>query len=686
MVDAPRISPQGTSRRVVGEAVPVVRPEDAQLRSLRNIPSLRLTGLDNAARALNISTNTIRLASDAFQSTTDDLLDRVRQDQALEAERRYAEQSVSIQERIEDLKVNVDPDEHDFTELALKDYDEFTAELLKDESLTGFQRKILEQKFVSKRLSVGQQALAFQVSTERANAELDFQKYFESQQNRLLSNPSQFENILAETNQYIDDVEVPELDKKKFREEVQEGLAAASITAVARNNPSRAEALIKSDRYNELLDPRSKSAIIKDIDVEKRRRVAEAKRAQAEKAAAIYAEERVAVSRGESSYKRLDDLRKSGDLTDSQWASLTMGLDASTKAREDQEASFADIANTLAAGGGLTDDQSKEWDKYYNSVILPQASQITDPNAQASYIANTVAEAGIIPKSLENNLEAQIRSGSVGQKVQAIDTIKRIKEQNPLIKDSISTEVQAYADRVSEIVDVSPDPIEAIQQVDQEFANPAITEARQKQFKSDFKIDKADRVATQAFDSLFKLEPNAPVEGGVKLSLQNDMAKLAEKYYLQNPDMDKAQEYAAEEIKKTWGETKIGGSRRLMKYAPESVLPSYGGHKWVEEQLKADTGKDLDDVYLVADKLTARTVETRRPAYQVLVKKDNGMLDLLRDENGVVQRFVPDADKAATKFKSERLEGAKTKRSNAKEARDRLGDFGVGTFTNDGGA
>lgn len=683
MVEVPRLKPQGTSRISVGQDIPSLRGENSQLRSVRNIPTVSLSGLDSAARALNLSVQTVDLARQAFNETADNMLEEVRVNQQMEAERKYSETMHKVQLRFENLKNVVDPESDDFTKHALDDYDEYVEEILQDEKLSSYQKKFLQNKYTAQRTNLGMQAVNYQLAVEKANAEFDYQKFFESQQNRLLTNPEQFEDIMAETNAYIDAIELPELSKTKFREEMQEGFAAASVSAVVRKNPARAKAMIDSDRFNELLDPRSKEALIKDIDIENRRRQAEAEKAANAKKAATYAETRVAVSRGDMTHKQLDDMRKAEALDDAQWASLTIGLDSALKQKEEETAGIIDVANTLASGGGLSDDQAKDWDKYYRGVVLPQAAQITDPDAQASFLANQVASSGILPKSLENDITARIRSGSAADKADAIDTLKRIEEQNPLVKSSLPSNIRAYADRVGEIIEVNPDPTEAIKQVDMEFTNPAIAEARQKEFNKGFDFNKAQNKAANAFKGWFETSASVPVSTGTTIALQNDMKTLAGKYYTHNPDEDKALEYAAKEIKKTWGETSIaGGGKRLMKYAPEAVLPSYGGHKWVKQQLKADIPNiDLDNVFLNADGLTARTVESGRPAYQVMIKREDGVLDMLRDKNGVIQRFVPDSQKAAQEFKKKRLDKAQEDRAAAKRGREALGNLGVGPFT-----
>lgn len=158
-------------------------------------------------------------------------------------------------------------------------------------------------------------------------------------------------------------------------------------------------------------------------------------------------------------------------------------------------------------------------------------------------------------------------------------------------------------------------------------------------------------------------------ETGSKSRAIADYKVLFEDWFLKMGDKDKAKEQALKDLSRVWSVTKTDGALRAMKYAPEAFYSIGGGEDsdWMKAQLRADIKRidkkiDAEGIMLGSDNQTAREAKGRLPTYPVLVKTPSGAFEELRNEDGLIVRWRPDASDAKDNSVKKALEEAQKMR------------------------
>lgn len=677
MVDIPSIRPQVASGPSV--AIPTVG-STAPAANFRRVPTVRPVGLEASARAFGQSIQAIGAMGDAVGAAGDTVIKELERTQRIEAERLYSEGILGAETAIQAAKRNVDPETNDFPQSALVAYDEYVATQLEQKGLSSFQREILSQRYAANRTNVGVGALKYQARLELGMANLDSERITEANINRILQDPDAYGAVTSDTSDALNAIPDP-LQRAQTARILDESYAAAYVSSLIDHGDLNAAAVaMEDDSFNGLLDPKQKQALSKDLSRANTRETAAAESLEQETRAETYANERVAVGRGESSHSKLDSLREAEQITDSQWATLTLDLDKQAVI-EAESVTKGLLVSSAINGETILIPGNKQHqdavDEYFVEKIMPAVTG--DVAGARTSIVNFVASTGIMPEGLEGRLRAEVRNGSPEQRAEAADIFMRIQEANPAIRTGLDAADTASLERIAEITRVRPDPEEAIRQFEQEQANPNVAMVRTETFDSDFDFADAQSRAIDEFDSFFEFEPGVTTVAGASIRLQNDMRSLAQQYFVQNPDMGMSMDYAAKEIKRTWGVTSVAGSgKRMMKYAPESILPSIEGHSWVQEQLMKDVASidpaiEADSVFIFGDPETARSVTKDGGAisYPIMIQAKDGTLDLLRNDDGEPLRYVTDYNAALKKFEASELKTGKRRRATLDELQER---------------
>ena len=119
MVDRPRITPQAA--RGSARAVPTIA-QGQVATDFRRVPTVRPTGFEAQAAALNVEAQSLAVATEVLRANTADIITGLEETQRLEAERIYAENALDLERRLRDAKQNVNPETDNFTEMALSEY------------------------------------------------------------------------------------------------------------------------------------------------------------------------------------------------------------------------------------------------------------------------------------------------------------------------------------------------------------------------------------------------------------------------------------------------------------------------------------------------------------------------------------------------------------------------------------
>ncbi len=284
---------------------------------------------------------------------------------------------------------------------------------------------------------------------------------------------------------------------------------------------------------------------------------------------------------------------------------------------------------------------SQEW------AGLPPMDQF---NSHVAFVKNT----GIMPDKLIRGVNASMRSGNADQiNIFASVVTEIAKEPNAanILKD-VPIESRAIAQQVSDSIEAGID-IEVAAEIARKNTF-GLTEPEREQIRISTQALRPDMESTlnkmierdDEFD-VFIFEPDASP------ALQADFNVSFDKFMvLTNGDPDQSSTLAFESIKKVWAMTNIGGPKRFMKYAPETVYSIPGiPNKWMNRQYDKDmkqAGLDLDGLFMAVD---FETANSGQPSWPIMTTDENGIISPLHDDNGNILRWAPDFTKTREYFK-----------------------------------
>ncbi|HML93404.1 hypothetical protein [Methyloceanibacter sp.] len=319
---------------------------------------------------------------------------------------------------------------------------------------------------------------------------------------------------------------------------------------------------------------------------------------------------------------------------------------------------FADAHAAFADGAKVWDptdtDDRKRIDALIESRDGVKALYNGDPEFFERDLAPLIDQTGMIPGSVEGTLEGMLRSNDPKRVIPALETLDQMERLNPTafardIKESLTKKLARYREQSAYR---SPEDIVA------GFAlsdDPSMAEARKKLAKDGAKLaaDVSDETILDHFDpSIFVAGPDAPFDPLANAQLRAEFNQLYTDEYAATGDSSAAEKSALALLDRAWGQTEVGGERRLMRYPPEKYFPTINGtHDWMAEQATAELAPYLqgtDGFSLVGDARTQSEIARKqRPTYSVVVKDENGVFSTLP------VRFTFDASPYAQKRRVE---------------------------------
>lgn len=662
MVDRPRLTPQPGGGGG-GSGIPTIpRTQSVDFRSL---PTVRPTGLEAEARALNVKAQMLGALQQEFQITAQEGIAQIKAEQQIEAEKHYSQGRLAIEEQLAQLDLNPEAADGDLTSASLGAYDSIAGEVI-ETAKSPFQRRLLEQKFNQGRLPVGQRAIRNQAMREVAEREQDFAAKLNTNQQLISASPETYEATLEEQLQSIIDMPIPDNEKQAIATETMEAFGASRIKGLVKQNPEAAEVVLQDEVFTQTLSDTLVAAAREDVALAKKKEEAEAEISSTAARAQNFLAAEEAAAQGALLNTEIADLVDAGEVTPEQGVSLVEQVqEADVKAEQE----FMDTKQVLDAINGqdiLTGGDSRKINTAYKKTIAPALASM-DPQESLKNKLRFVSQTNKIPSLMENEIKAQLKGGSASQRLDAAKLLRGIQEQSPIasVASELTETEHARADRYMDLIEAGIPEEDVIETIDRQdsMTNQNTSEIRSKEFKTLF--DKSDAIsrATNQFDGFFTREPGLSVETGTETRLVEDMQALAESYYRDNPDIERAMEYASKNIERTYGVTKTGGGgKRLMKYAPENFYAVNGNTRWLEDQLEAEiqqiSGNETvkrNDIFLVPDSRTAREASKNTPSYQVVIRNEDGTL------RSVAGRWQPDSTEIAKKEKARIKEAGQKK-------------------------
>ncbi len=320
----------------------------------------------------------------------------------------------------------------------------------------------------------------------------------------------------------------------------------------------------------------------------------------------LFADLDVAVSRGEATQENLDALRKSGDLSDSRWATLTKRL----AAVNDQDAPLIAARDRLQSG--------VEW-VVYNSDdraqvdLLFEASDQTDEAALA-----LIAKTKIAPKAFVASLRQRMGNGDA----KAFEIADQALAFAPQAFSHSGGD--SVVERIAEFrgyTNIGFDLAEATRRASRSEEERANIAGRGEEISKELRDislnDRLDAFAVDGFLSDLNLS-----EARVGM-LNNDFERAYREARIDGVAAGKyALAVAAARLDMIWGLTEVssmGGTQEMMRFPPEKFYPAGpDGHEYFREQviarIEAETGsKPVSYRLVTTNTMTGGDVRAKQP-------------------------------------------------------------------------
>jgi len=316
------------------------------------------------------------------------------------------------------------------------------------------------------------------------------------------------------------------------------------------------------------------------------------------------------------------------------------------------------ILNNVKPVGDQIPITQKDVNDYYAEVMFQELPS-DNPDIRGAMQADLVADTGLVPAMLKQELTNDLMSQDAGRIQAASETIGRLTEIPGIGQNVITAQQLAFATEVnslSQFMGAELATQQAIKNTDP--SNKARIEARKaeiqstegkKTFSGSYKNELLEEYGS-GFNKKFNINQIA------QYNLVRDYGTLVESYYLSGMSADNAKEQAMKNIKTNYKEGEFG----FMKFRPEDYygLGVDDNVNYIRDDIYNELtgpsgifGLELakEDIILVSDSITAREASTGKPTYTVMYKDENGTLNTAvfagQDVNGnevMLNRYKPD--------------------------------------------
>jgi hypothetical protein len=318
------------------------------------------------------------------------------------------------------------------------------------------------------------------------------------------------------------------------------------------------------------------------------------------------------------------------------------------------------VAQEAIAGNSLIDPASKpqrdELNNYYLSTEAATMLSNNDVNASI-HLSQFAKQYGVIPESAQGILRGMMTSGDAEQKKFAYGTIGEIQKIAP----SAVTMAGGFTEK--EIKDAAVFNGLIRSGATAKFANDAVMQASQpmtadiRQLRQTEVNSLASALKVSTIESVFDesaLPFTAPdfASAAQRDLVASDYKRIYREAFLQYGDKQMAKDAANAAIKTTSGITRVGSRKSIMKYPPELYYRVDGvdDSDMVEsfnQQIKNDLislGYDAEIKFTLQPTVNAETAVNngRKPAYNIWIEGDNGIVDLVRGEDNLPVAFAFD--------------------------------------------
>lgn len=296
----------------------------------------------------------------------------------------------------------------------------------------------------------------------------------------------------------------------------------------------------------------------------------------------------------------------------------------------------------IPADPAKSSQDRKDVNNYYDSISPEWRGNVNDLiNNNVEFVKNT----GLVPDQLVSNMNAVMRSGNTEQAIAMMEAMQRIQETSPNSIKDFSGESRAMSLQVSDSMRNGLDAETAVEVARKNTYGLSPTQKDELKIAADEAkpMKRFEEMVSDEFDpfqfpviGFLRNEPDIPP--GMQATFKSNFNDFMS---ITSGNVEQAEKLAFESTKNIWAVSSTGGPRRFMRFAPEGFYHVEGfDDSWISDQFLEDTEVlGIQDAIIGTDDQVARS---DRPSYPILAPNQDGILDVIEDENGKPQRFQPD--------------------------------------------
>jgi|JI10StandDraft_1071094.scaffolds.fasta_scaffold89030_2 hypothetical protein len=431
-----------------------------------------------------------------------------------------------------------------------------------------------------------------------------------------------------------------------------EELDIVSAKRAIKANPLAAKKAFDSPDNYVHLSPAQILALKEDADREAR----DQRSAFLARAEGVVTGEQVRINRfanGQGEYSQADLDRMKGTIGVDAFNRLQMQYDDARRGVDQRVSEVSGSLQAVQSGRPLdpkSNDDRKAVDLVWgaNSATMPEDQRL-DGLVQFS------KRVGMVPEQGKKMIRGSLRSANDQQVMAGVELVGRLKNENPALLDDFSKEDVRIALSVLSQTEAGVKPEEALKRYREGLTlSDAVKDVRVREFSDEVKSNPGNAVnalrrATGGEASWGALLGGRWVsDADVPPEAVEEFHRVAREEYARTGNMDSANKFAAESLRRVYGVSELSGGRAVTRYAPEQwygnrSLSASDNAQWIREQAMSEATTVLGH----APEGTLSLVPARRvgddgrPAYIVNITKPDGTI-VTPERNGKPLMFVPD--------------------------------------------
>lgn len=250
MVDV-KLQPREFSKRRGGANT----PQFGDVPSLRNLPGVRDVGTEAQAQALISMADDSKRLEQLSGEQFDVHMREVKTLQAIEAEKSLSHIMVATQAAVDDVRLNT-ADAEDIPQNTMNAYSNVRDSILNKETLSSYQRRMLDEKLIGVEQQVAQNSLRYQSELRKQEAEFAIDEIMQSRLLLASKNPALLENFKGEVSTMVEDygLGLTALEKAKLKDDFKQQMTVAAVSGLIKIDPYSALNQIKSERFTRDID------------------------------------------------------------------------------------------------------------------------------------------------------------------------------------------------------------------------------------------------------------------------------------------------------------------------------------------------------------------------------------------------------------------------------------------------